>query len=58
VCRKVYRCLNILVIQVALIRPLLLFIAAVLWSDGLYTPGLVSNNSGYAWLVVVTRGQY
>ena len=33
--------LHLLVMQVAFIRPCLMFIAAVLWVDGAYTPGLV-----------------
>jgi hypothetical protein len=41
--RKVYMRLHLLVLQVAIIRPLLMFIAAVLWADGNYTPGLVSD---------------
>ena len=40
-CRRVYRRLVLLVLQVAIIRPVLMFCAAVLWADGVYHPGEV-----------------
>lgn len=34
--------INILVLQLAVIRPFLMFIAAVAWTDGVYEAGSVS----------------
>ncbi|XP_053394244.1 organic solute transporter subunit alpha-like [Mercenaria mercenaria] len=40
-------------LQVAVVRPLLLFIAAVLWTDGKYTRGLGGSTS-YLYITIVT----
>lgn len=40
-------------LQVAVIRPVLLFIAAVLWTDGRYKRGLVSMTSAHLIEAVV-----
>ena len=54
--REKYRRLLVMVYQVTVIRPLLAFIAAVLWVDGQYVPGRVSiryvSESVYACVCV------
>ena len=40
--RSLYLKLQILVLQVAIVRPILFFVAGVLWANGNYTPGVVS----------------
>ena len=41
--RKALYYIELLALQVAIIRPILLFIAAVLWTDGKYVQGNVST---------------
>nr|XP_002731576.1 PREDICTED: organic solute transporter subunit alpha-like [Saccoglossus kowalevskii] len=43
-----------LAMQVAFIRPLTLFVAAVLWTDGHYTPGKVASNEAYIYLNTIS----
>ncbi|XP_077979019.1 organic solute transporter subunit alpha-like [Glandiceps talaboti] len=43
-----------LVLQNALLRPLILFIAVVLWLDGRYLPGKMGPNEPYLWLSVLS----
>ncbi|KAK2146907.1 hypothetical protein LSH36_579g02028 [Paralvinella palmiformis] len=43
--KKTYLRLLVMVYQVTVIRPLLSFIAAVLWADGQYVPGTLGNNA-------------
>lgn len=40
--RKTFEKFYNLVMQVTIVRPLLMFIAAVLWTDNMYIPGYVS----------------
>lgn len=51
--RRVFIKLQMLVMQVALVRPLLMFIAAVLWADGAYTPGVIAANNAYIYIATV-----
>lgn len=53
VIRKNYLVLLIMVYQVALIRPIVSFIAAVLWYDGRYVPGLIVSNNAYPYLITI-----
>ncbi|KAL4236227.1 hypothetical protein ACF0H5_004614 [Mactra antiquata] len=41
-------------LQVAVVRPVLLFIAAVLWTDGKYNKGLDSSSSSYLYITILT----
>ena len=41
--RKTFDKFYNLVMQVTIVRPLLMFIAAVLWTDNMYIPGYVSQ---------------
>lgn len=56
--RRVFTKLQMLVMQVALVRPLLMFIAAVLWADGAYTPGVVSVHLLPDWLIWIIVKSY
>ena len=41
--RRLFYRLELLVMQVAFVRPMLMFIAAVLWANGSYSPGVVGT---------------
>ncbi|ELU01090.1 hypothetical protein CAPTEDRAFT_187913 [Capitella teleta] len=51
--RKTYFKWCMLVMQVAIIRPILMFFAAVLWTNGSYMPGILSMYNGYTYIVVL-----
>ncbi|XP_006814087.1 organic solute transporter subunit alpha-like [Saccoglossus kowalevskii] len=42
------------VLQVAIIRPLVLFAAVVLWVDGKFTPGVVGIGEPYLWISIIS----
>ncbi|XP_077863725.1 organic solute transporter subunit alpha-like [Saccoglossus kowalevskii] len=42
------------VLQVAIVRPLVLFAAVVLWVDGKFTPGAVGVGEPYLWISIVS----
>ena len=42
-CRKLYFKITMLTMQVAIVRPILMFFAAVLWTNNSYIPGDVST---------------
>ncbi|XP_052766561.1 organic solute transporter subunit alpha-like [Mya arenaria] len=52
--RKSLLVFKLMSLQVAVLRPVLLFIAAVLWTDGKYKPGLDSASSTYIYITAVT----
>ncbi|XP_071956108.1 organic solute transporter subunit alpha-like [Antedon mediterranea] len=46
--------IRIAVLQVCVIRPLVLFIAAVLWADGIYVQAQISKDSAFVYLNTVS----
>ncbi|XP_065321768.1 uncharacterized protein LOC135929171 [Gordionus sp. m RMFG-2023] len=52
--KKNYNRLKAAVFQTALVRPILIFIASVLWTDGSYTPGQISLANAYLYLTIMT----
>eukprot|EP00057_Strongylocentrotus_purpuratus_P001040 XP_001190867.2 PREDICTED: organic solute transporter subunit alpha [Strongylocentrotus purpuratus] len=43
-----------LVLQTAYIRPLCVFLGAVLWADGIYKPSIIEADSAFVYLSVIT----
>ncbi|XP_072035702.1 organic solute transporter subunit alpha-like [Amphiura filiformis] len=46
--------LRLVVLQSALIQPLTLFIASILWTDGLYIPAYISKTSAFLYLTLIS----
>jgi len=51
--RKTYPVLQLTAIQFAVVRPLLMFIAAVLWSNGSYIAGSMSPYNAYLYIIII-----
>lgn len=51
--RKVFFKITLQIMQVAIIRPILMFFAAVLWANGSYQPGNMSLYNGYLYVTFV-----
>ncbi|KAK2155505.1 hypothetical protein LSH36_238g03102 [Paralvinella palmiformis] len=51
--RKNYLLLLMMVYQIALIRPIISFVAAVLWFDGRYVPGLIIADNAFPYLATL-----
>ncbi|ESN92577.1 hypothetical protein HELRODRAFT_189512 [Helobdella robusta] len=51
--RRTFFRITFMIMQVAVVRPVIMFVAAVLWTDGIYRPGDTSLNNGFIYIMVV-----
>ncbi|XP_032814132.1 organic solute transporter subunit alpha-like [Petromyzon marinus] len=52
--RRTLRILKMGTFQVAFLRPVLLFLGAVLWTNGNFMPGVMTVDNGYLWITIVS----
>lgn len=51
--RSVFFRISLAIMQVAIVRPIIMFFAAVLWTNGSYAPGHIDQNGAFIYFTIV-----